>query len=68
MLTYEEMNQTPPTDSDTLRMLVSAFQAVSRKRLISKGVNYNEKYSAERQQISHALKALSRGLPKDAKR
>jgi len=67
MVTYEEMNQKPPTDGETLRMLVSAFQAVSRKRLISKGVNYNKKQSSERRLISRALKELSRGLTQDTK-
>jgi hypothetical protein len=58
MVTYEEMNEKPPSTGETMRMLVSAFQAVSRKRLISKGVNYTKKVSPERLLIGRLLKAL----------
>jgi hypothetical protein len=60
MVTYEEMNVTPPTNGETFRMIVSAFQAVSRKRLISKGVNYGKKHSREKRLISQALRALAK--------
>jgi hypothetical protein len=68
MVTYEEMNQKPPTDAETMRMVISAFQAVSRKRLISKGVNYNKKRSGERRLISRALRQLSRFVEADRNR
>jgi hypothetical protein len=61
MVTYEEMNQKPPSDGQTVRMLASAFQAVTRKRLISKGVNYNNRRSSERQLVSRLFKILMRG-------
>jgi hypothetical protein len=68
MVTYEEMNQQPPADGETFRMIVSALQAVSRKRLISKGLNYNKKQSSERRLVSRALRALSAaGRAGDAK-
>jgi Family of unknown function (DUF5677) len=58
MVTFEEMNQKPPTQGETIRMILSALQAASRKRLISKGVNYNNKRSAERRLVSHLFKVL----------
>jgi Family of unknown function (DUF5677) len=58
MVTYEEMNQKPPTDDETMRMIVTAIQAVSRKRLIAKGLNYGNKRSAERRLVSKVFKAL----------
>jgi Family of unknown function (DUF5677) len=62
MVTFEEMNQKPPPGGETFRMIVSALQAVSRKRLISKGVNYTNKRSSERRLVSHALKVIAQGM------
>jgi hypothetical protein len=58
MVTFEEMNQSPPKGANLLQVLVTTFQAVSRKRLISWGVNYTSKRSSERRQIVHLLKLL----------
>ena len=58
MVTYEEMNEKPPTAGETVRMLVSAFQAVSRKRLISKGVNYTKRGSSERLEMARLFRVL----------
>jgi hypothetical protein len=58
MVTFEEMNHKTPRGGNILQVLVTTFQAVSRKRLISRGVNYANKRSAERRQIVHLLKLL----------
>jgi hypothetical protein len=60
MVTYEEMNQKPPTDGETVRMLLTAFQSVSRNRLISRGVNYNKITSAETRLMRQLFKRLKR--------
>ncbi len=58
MVTFEEMNQTPPRGGNVLQVLLTTFQAASRRRLISRGVNYGNRRSAERRQIVRLLKVL----------
>jgi hypothetical protein len=67
MVTYEEMNQKPPTNGATMRMVVSALQAASRKRLVSKGVNYKNKRSAESRLMVTLFKALKHGAEANKK-
>jgi hypothetical protein len=67
MVTFEEMNQKPPEESQMLRMLVSAFQAASRPRLITKGVNYTNKRSPERKLVRGSLQAIAAGVEADRK-
>jgi hypothetical protein len=62
MVTFEEMNQKPPEGYETLRMIVSAAQAVTRSRLISKGSNYGNKRSSEGKLVRLALKAIPAGM------
>lgn len=59
MVTFEEMNQKLPEGGQTMNMIVSALQAASRKRLISKGINYQNKHSAERRTMASLLKLLA---------
>jgi Family of unknown function (DUF5677) len=58
MVTHEEMNINPPAEGEKIRMLVTALQTVSRKRLISKGVNYNKKHNRERRLVTTVLRKL----------
>jgi Family of unknown function (DUF5677) len=62
MITYEEMNLRPPEHGETLRVVASALQAVSRKRLISKGVNYQNERSAERRLMKRLLGIIGDGM------
>jgi hypothetical protein len=64
MVTFEEMNQKAPAGGDTLRMVVSALQAASRKRLITRGIDYRNKRSSERRTVSKLLGIISKGLPR----
>jgi hypothetical protein len=64
MVTFEEMNQRPPKGGEAVRMMVSAVQATSRKRLIPHGANYkNHSRSVERRLISDLLKFMAAERP-----
>jgi hypothetical protein len=58
MITFEEMNLKVP-QTGTLHFIASAAQAASRRRLISKGVNYRNKRSSERQLLRLLGKILT---------
>jgi len=59
MVTYEEMNLKPPEGGQSTRMIMSAFQAVTRKRLISKSVNYKDRQSGESKLMDGLFKVLA---------
>lgn len=59
LVTFEEMNQREPTRGETFRMIVSALQAATRKRLMSSGANYSRP-STERRMVKQALELLAR--------
>ena len=61
MVTYEEMNQRPPEDGRIARLIVTYVQAASRKRLISKGVDYRNKRSGERRSVAKMLRLVADG-------
>jgi hypothetical protein len=71
MVTFEEMNLKVPEQGTTLRMIFSAFQAATRKRLVSRSVNYVDKSSTEHRLATNVFKALasasSSGKPKEAR-
>ncbi len=54
MLTFEEMNQDVPSGANIARVIVSAVQATTRKRLLSVGFS-----KAERQLAKEAFTALA---------
>jgi hypothetical protein len=62
MVTFEEMNQKPPEGGEVMRMILSAAQAASRKRLISKGMGYDGKRSPERRLMSKLFRAIALGM------
>jgi hypothetical protein len=65
MVTFEEMNQKPPEGGQMFRMLVSAFQAAARPRLITKGANYTNRRSSERKFVREALQVIAAGMEAD---
>ena len=67
MVTFEEMNQKPPEGGEAFRMIVSALQVVSRRRLITKGANYSNKRSSERKLVREVLQVLAKGISTDRK-
>ena len=62
MVTFEEMNLEPPKEGRTLQMIVSALQAVSRRRLIAKGLDYQKENSSERRLTMQILRLLAEGM------
>lgn len=67
MVTFEEMNQKPPKGGQMFRILVSAFQAASRPRLITKGANYTNKRSSEGKFVREALQVIAADMEADRK-
>ena len=59
MVTFEEMNQEPPEGGQMFRLLVSAFQAAARPRLITKGSNYTNRRSSEGKFVREALQVIA---------
>jgi hypothetical protein len=66
MVTFEEMNQKPPAEGHMFRVIVSALQAASRKRLIGRGVDYTNRRSAERRSISKLLKIIAQAATSES--
>jgi len=62
MVTFEEMNLEAPKEGRTLQMIVSALQAVSRKRLIARGLNYQNKSSSEPRRTAQILRLLAKSM------
>lgn len=61
MVTFEEMNQKPPENERIARLIVTYVQAATRKRLISKGVNYRIKRSGERRSVAKIFRLIAQG-------
>lgn len=61
MITFEEMNLKEPEEKGFLRQIVTAIQAVTRKRLVMRPVNYRKGRSAERATLKEVTKALKIG-------
>lgn len=59
MVTYEEMNVKPPERGEAAKMIASAIQAVTRKRLIPKSANYRNRRSGEARLMSEMFKILA---------
>jgi hypothetical protein len=59
MVTFDEMNLKAPHEGSVAQMIMSAFQAVTRKRLISRSVDYTNKSKSETRLVRAAFKALA---------
>lgn len=67
MVTFEEMNQKPPEGGGLFRLVVSAAQAASRPRLISKSADYTKRRSSERKFVREVLQVVAAGMESDRK-
>jgi hypothetical protein len=64
MVTFEEMNLKVPEDGSVVRMVLSAIQATTRKRLVSGAANYKNKSSSEVVFARQVFKLLASELKK----
>jgi hypothetical protein len=64
MVTFEEMNLKAPDEGRIVQIIMSALQAVTRKRLVSSSANYTQKASAERRLVSAAFKRIAAATTK----
>jgi len=67
MVTFEEMNQNPPTRGDIIRLVASAAQATMQRHLIPRGRTFGDQRSAGNRFARDALRIVAAGMAADRK-